>query len=462
MRLLDRHLLQAAAGPFLFGLATFTFLLMIDNLYRYVDMFISKGVPFLMATEVLFLSLGHTLALSIPMSVLFAVLMGVGQLAGDNEITAMKASGISLWKILRPLLAGATIICAGMIAFNHYIYPESNHRLVNRTQEIRHSRPMLEIRAQMFTDISDDMTIYVATKDDLSGRITDIEIIEKEKPGEPGPRVTVARDGRIITDRATGAMKLVLYDGETHEMPDPNDPDRYQVTRFGQHDRLMLGLRRDIEDSKRQTRGDRELNLTALKEASRSHLDRLQESRQHVANLNADMVNWQYRLLDADQRRESGLQQAANPAERGSRLSATRRRLDQTAGQIRAQSSVADQHLRRSQRLMVEYHKKLAIPVACIVFTLLGIPMAIGSRRGGKDVSIGLAMGVFLVYFLCLTQGEKLSDRGMLHPIPAMWTGNALLLAVGLPFFHRTARETAGRPWRLPAPWRRLRRARVS
>ena len=107
MYLIYRHLLTSAAGPFFFGLFVITFLLMIEVLFRYVDLFVSKGVPFLLATKVLALSLGHTFALSVPMAVLIAVLMSVGQLAADHEITAMKASGISLWSVLRPLLFGA-------------------------------------------------------------------------------------------------------------------------------------------------------------------------------------------------------------------------------------------------------------------------------------------------------------------------------------------------------------------
>ena len=110
MYLIYRHLLKSAAGPFFFGWFVITFLLMIDVLFRYVDLFVSKGVPFFLATKVLGLSLGYTFALSIPMAVLIAILMSVGQMATDHEITAMKACGISLWAVLRPLLFGAALI----------------------------------------------------------------------------------------------------------------------------------------------------------------------------------------------------------------------------------------------------------------------------------------------------------------------------------------------------------------
>lgn len=456
MRLLDRHLLRAAVGPFFFGLFTITFLLMIDVLYRYVDMFVSKGVPFAVATKVLILSLGFTLALSVPMSVLIAVLMAVGQLAGDNEITAMKASGVSLWSVLRPLLLGAALIGGGLLAFNHYVYPESNHTLVNLLYNIRRSRPMLEIREQMFTDLENGTTIYVATKDDLTGRITDVSIIEKDREDDLGPRVTMAEWGRMVADRDHNAMLLELHDGEIHDMPDPEEPAKYQVTRFRRHDLRLDDLGREITDTDRKARGDREMNLHDLQAAADRQLARRDDTRRHVANLHSEVVRWQYRLLDQDDRAAIRQRSPANASERRGQALATRRKLEHAASQSRAQTTVDRSHVRRANKYLVEYHKKLAIPFACLVFTLIGVPMAVTTSRSGKSVSISLAVGVFLFYYLCLVGGEKLSDRGLLAPWLAMWSGNILLLVAGVPFFLRSVRETSYLRLRWPAPLRRL------
>ncbi len=187
MYLINRHLLSTATGPFFFGWFVITFLLMIEILFRYVDLFVSKGVPFWMATKVLALSLGHTFALSVPMAVLIAILMGVGQLATDHEITAMKASGIGLWAVLRPLILGAFVISVGLTAYNHYVFPKSNHMLASLLFDINRKKPMLEIREQQWTEMSDHTTIHVVGKDDLTGRIEDVTIFEKEEPGRPLP-----------------------------------------------------------------------------------------------------------------------------------------------------------------------------------------------------------------------------------------------------------------------------------
>ncbi len=448
MYLIYRHLLNTAAGPFFFGWFVITFLLMIDVLFRYVDLFVSKGVPFLMATKVLALSLGHTFALSVPMAVLIAVLMSVGQLAADHEITAMKASGISLWSVLRPLLFGAGAIALGLTAYNHYVFPESNHTLANLLYDINRKKPMLEIREQQFTDMSDRMSIFVSEKDDLTGRIEDVIIFEKEKPGDLSPRVTTAVWGRIVPDHETDSMLIELHDGEIHERPDKEAPDKYQVIRFGQHNLYLENVERDFHESGRQTRGDREMNLKDLMAAAgreREHQDKVMVN---VAGLAEGMLKWQWKLLDPD-RRDEILGNRPTPTEDRERekflegkFRATTLKVDRVIEQSRYQEKIRDSYGVKENRYLVEFHKKFAIPFACIVFALIGVPMAVTSSRSGKGISVSLAIAVYLIYYLFLVGGEKFADRGLLNPFLAMWSANFFLLAVGIPLFLKAVRES--------------------
>jgi lipopolysaccharide export system permease protein len=98
---------------------------------------------------------------------------------------------------------------------------------------------------------------------------------------------------------------------------------------------------------------------------------------------------------------------------------------------------------------MVEFHKKFAIPFACMVFVLLGLPMAVTASRSGKGVSMGVALGVYLVYYLFLVGGEKMADRGRLDPALAMWMANIVLSIFGTFAFVRTVREGS----LLPTGW---------
>jgi len=103
-----------------------------------------------------------------------------------------------------------------------------------------------------------------AKKDDRTGRIEDVTIFEKERPGDLSPRLTIATWGRIVPDHETDSMLIELHDGEIHERPDKNAPDKYQVSRFGQHNLYVENVEEDFHESNRQTRGDREMNLKDL------------------------------------------------------------------------------------------------------------------------------------------------------------------------------------------------------
>jgi len=463
MFLIYRHLLASAAGPFFFGWFVITFMLMIDVLFRYVDLFVSKGVPFLVATRVLGLSLGYTFALSVPMAVLIAILMSVGQLATDHEITAMKACGISLWCILKPILLGATVIAALLVAYNHYIFPHSNHTLTNLLYDINRKKPMLEIREHQFTDLDDRLTIYVGEKDDRTGAIRDVKIFEKEKPGDPSPRLTIATHGRIVPDHATDSMLIELFDGEIHEVPDRDNPSRYNVIRFRRHNMRLLNVERDLRNSERTARNDREMDLTDLRAAAAAEREHQGQIGKRVLESSAALLTKSFRVL-APRLRWSVLGELPTDI---SRQAAFRNRLDQsTLADIRRlgeqathQTHLLESYVAREARYNVEFHKKFAIPFACIVFALLGVPMALTSSRSGKGVSVSLAMAVYFIYYAFLMGGEKLADRGRLSPFIAMWSANFILLGLGVPMFLRAGFEThlrrfswPGRAAHKPAP----------
>jgi lipopolysaccharide export system permease protein len=445
MRLIDRHLLTATAGPFLFGWFVITFLLMIDVLFKYVDLFVSKGVPFVLATRVLGLSLGYTFALSVPMAVLVGVLMGVGQLAADHEITAMKASGLSLWSLTRSLFVAAALICATQVAYNHYVYPRSNHTLVNLLQDIGRQRPMLEIREQQFTELNEELTIFVRRKDDRTGVIGDVTIFEKGQPADPSPRLTIAERGRIIPDHDNDLLRIELEDGEIHEVPATGDPDTYQLTRFRRHNLVVEDMEQDYQVSERTARSDREMDLTALKAAAaveRGHQNRV---RDRVRELTAGVLDHQWRTLAAPGRVElvAAGQELTRPRRQllDSHFRASRQKVERALEQDRYQSRLLESYRTKENKYRVEFHKKFAIPAACLVFVLLGVPMAVAGSRSGRGISVTLALAVFLVYYAFLMGGEKLADRGRVDAIIAMWSANVLLTAIGIPLFARTVRE---------------------
>lgn len=436
MKLVDRHLLGSFVPPFFFGLSVTTFLLMIEVFENYINLFIEKGIRFGVATEILGLSLGHTFALTIPMAVMVGVLMGVGHLAGDQEITALKACGVSLYRITRPLFIAGTLLTVAMIAYNHFVLPHSNHRLRNRLFEVQRLRPTFKIQPNTFVDISDDYTIFVRHKDDQAGTLRDVILYQREGRGDPVPDVIVAETG-VLESVSPGYVSLDLYNGEYHQMPDAEDPLSYSRTRFSKQT-VWVDLELDRGGTRAiHRRGEREMDLTMLANAV-DHQDSLA-----TANRGSAREILSRFLLPLHAETDTTAREALSPQRNA--LDEYRSLLgqaDRTARQLALNAQTTRSYEVRRNRYSVEWHKKFSIPVACIVFVVLGVPLAIVSSRGGKGVSVGLSILAFLVYYLFISLGEKLADRGLLTPWLSMWAPNLVLGAAGALLLQKTVQET--------------------
>lgn len=449
MILLDRHLVRTFVPPFVFGLSVITFLLMIDVLEQYFNLFLEKGIPFAVATEVLFLSLGHTFALSIPMAVLVGTLMSVGHLSADAEITAMKACGVSLWRITRPLLLIGLATAAAMVAYNNYVLPDSNHRLRNLLIDINQLRPTLVVKPNTFAQIDAEHSIFVRSKDDRSGELGDVLLFKRNGRADPTPDVIVAEHGLLQTI-APGRLQLDLYNGEHHRMPEQADASTYHRTDFQRqtfHFALDMG---DGGSRGVRQRGEREMDVPMLATAARGQVALAREARQDAGELLERIAG-------------PALEELQSPPPDfppGRDLSGEYRillnRVDQTARALALKQQVVKSHLVRGNRYRGELHKKFSIPVACIVFVVLGVPLAVVSGRGGRGVSVGFSVLAFLAYYLMLSGGEKLADRGMLPAWAGMWTPNLVLGTIGLFLLHATVQET--RTVSLRWPWKARRR----
>jgi lipopolysaccharide export system permease protein len=445
MPLIPWHLIRMFVPPFFFGLSVTTFLLMIDVLERYINLFLEKGIHFGLATEVLFLSLGHTFALSIPMAVLVGTLMSIGHLASDNEITAMKANGVSLYAISRPLLWTGLFITVAMIAYNNYVLPESNHRLRGLLYDIHQKRPMLDIKENTLVEINDEYTLFMRHKDDVTGRLDDVVLYQREGKGDEAPDAIVAEHGLLRTI-APGRLQLELFNGEFHSMPQPQDPLTYNRTRF-ERQQFIFDLGDAGPAMQINTRGDREMNVSMLEAAIVEERALVDSTRVTLANHIRQVVTPAYA--------EAGPNPPPLSVQR-TPLEEHRAVLSQIERNIRSidlKRSVVRQHELKANKYGVELHKKFSIPVASLVFVLLGVPLAIVTSRGGKGVSMGMSLLTFLVYYLFLTGGEKLSDRGFVSPWVAMWSANIVLGLVGIVLLYQSVQETKIVSLNLRLPW---------
>ncbi|MEJ2721653.1 MAG: LptF/LptG family permease [bacterium] len=477
MLILERYILRNYIGPFLFSISVITFLFIMDFILRYIDLFLNKGVKFHIVLQTFFLSLGHMFALIIPMAVLPATLMTFGNLASENEITAMKASGISLQRMILPGFIFAALLTGGMIFYNNHVLPESNHRLLNLLIDINKKKPTVEIKENQFIDAFEGYKIYVRSKDDKTGRIGDVQIFESDKKGNLIKTIT-AETGTLRYLEKEHVLRFELENAEIHEMPRGSDPSTYRRTVLKTYIKNIKDIDRSLKRSDRSYRGDREMNVEQMRAKIESIRSDIVGVDTKMATLATTQMRGTFRMLDPAARDSALTEKADRPGAKSSspvrgayqarvitaerpagRPSAPPSRISITRKALESQEEIKDSYFRQIDRYRVEIHKKYSIPFACIIFVLIGSPIAIRLGRSGMNMAIGLSILVFLVYYVCLIGGEKLADREILSPVIAMWAPN-ILFGFGAAFLIRSAtREQSAVSWRWRNPLKLLKRA---
>ncbi|HEY2955012.1 MAG TPA: LptF/LptG family permease [Candidatus Eisenbacteria bacterium] len=429
MRILRTYILRLHLVPFLLGFGVVTFILEMDVLFDYLDLVVNRGVAVGVVAQLFLLSLGYIVALSAPCAVLIAALMTFGRLSQDNEITALRASGVNLGTILLGPLAASVALAVGLTLFNNHVLPETNHAFANLLIDIGRMRPTVRLQEGVFIT---DFPGYNLLVQSVNGRTNEMRgvTIYKLNPGG-APTTILARRGTLTYTPDGRTAVLKLRDGEIHEIPtEEGGPRKYRRMVFSTHVIYIPGAGGLLEHSVRDTRGDREMSAQALIEeragvraeyerSVREHVEQLRIAgapQAALESLDPDRQPWRERLGQA----WAALTRREDPLDR---LVAGRPDLRPDVDAWRMER---DGLRRRIAGLSVEIHKKFSLPAACVVFVLLGAPLGMRVRRAGPAVAF-VSIAFFLFYYLCLIGGEELANRLLLPPWLSMWLPNLAL-----------------------------------
>jgi lipopolysaccharide export system permease protein len=434
VHILRTYILRMHLVPFLLGFGVVTFILEMDVLFDYLDLVVNRGVAVGVVAQLFLLSLGYIVALSTPCAVLIAALMTFGRLSQDNEITALRASGVNLASILAVPLAASIALAVGLTLFNNYVLPESNHAFANLLIDIGRMRPTVRLQEGVFIT---DFPGYNLLVRSMNGRTNEMRgiTIYKLNPGVP-PTTIIAKRGTLSYTPDGRTAVLNLRDGEIHEIPSEEGGSRkYRRMVFKTHVIYISGAGGLLEHTMRDTRSDREMSATALLEeraktrvqydqAVALRLERLRlmgASPEVLEALAPERLPWRERLRLG----WMSLVLRRDPLERQlDDLPAARADLEMWHAEREAL-------LRRAAGLTVEIHKKFSLPTACVVFVLLGAPLGMRVRRAGPAVAF-VSIAFFLFYYLCLVGGEEMANRLLLPPWLAMWLPNLALGGWGI------------------------------
>lgn len=217
MKILNKYVLKEHAGPLTFAAAALTSLLLLNYIAKNIGQLVGKGLPWTVIAEFIGLSVPFTVAMTLPMAVLVGVLYAFSRLAAENEITALKASGVSLSRVLVPVVIGATGITIAMILFNDQVLPRANHRLRTLQGDIARKKPTFALRARVLNEVSPGKLFLIANHLDAgTNRMKEVVIYDL---GDPVKERTIYADSGLMAMIAeTGDLEMTLFDGNMEEV----------------------------------------------------------------------------------------------------------------------------------------------------------------------------------------------------------------------------------------------------
>ena len=283
MRLLSRYLLRQLAGPFVFALAALTSLMLLSQIAKKFGALVGKGLPWAVIAEVFALSIPFIVAMTLPMAVLLAVLYAFSHLAADNEITAMRASGISVYQVLVPVLAWGVFMSALNFAFVDQVLPRSNARLRNLLIDIGRKKPTFELREQVINEVPPSQYFLRANRiDAATGWLREVTIYDVGN--DASRRIIYADSGLMAYAEGQTDLSLHLFDGSIHQYR-PSEPENFQLTYFKVNDIRVRNVFDELErNTTESVRGDREMStcemLAVIRDADRERAEALRDRRE--------------------------------------------------------------------------------------------------------------------------------------------------------------------------------------
>lgn len=432
--ILLRYILKSHFVPFLFSAITLMGIFLLQFLMKFADRLVGKGLDNWIIFQLIAYNLAWMVVLVIPMSVLIASLMAFGGMSQNNEITILKASGISLYKMIGGPFVASIGVAYLLILFNNDVLPDANHQAKILMSDISQKKPTLSLEPGVFSQEIDNYALLAREIDAETNNLYNVTIYDYALTSKVN--IVTAKKGKIYFSENQSKLVMDLSEGEIHES-DASGTNLYRKLSFKKHRLLLNGEQFSFQQTSpgSSQRGDRELSAADMQ----TRVDSLvlmkagydtsyfeQVSRYFFGDPYIKNSNPRTAIRKLDAFAFSEAIEKARSAKNAITSSYTR---------ITFINNEIDSYL-------VEINKKYSIPVACIVFILLGAPLGVMTRKGGFGMAASVSLFFFLIYWAFLIGGEKLADRGIITPFWGMWAANILVGLLGVFLTTRSVKET--------------------
>lgn len=445
---LDKLVIKAFVGPFVAVFFLTLLVLVMQFFWLWIDDFVGKGLSTGVIFEFIWYQSAVLVPLALPLAVLLSSLMTFGNLGESFELVAVKSSGISLLRFMRPIFLVSMIICGIAFLFSNFIIPVAVLKSQTMLADIVWAKPAFDIKEGVFYDKIDGFAIKIGKKE-ADSIVKDIIIYEKG-PNNLQDNFIIARDGIMRTTTNRRFLEFNLKNGWRYQERGDRFDSTTEFIRIGfkeytkQFDLSTLGLQERTSD----TTNRYNQRMQSMRQLSKAIDSIANESADFASKMKQNI----YSLFGFSQFMDSNYVKPKKvsdslPGRKGrikrfedlipeNALSAVNQKASTIVSSIGLNSEILSSEFMLKQRDLrlhkIEWHKKITLSIACLVLFLIGAPLGSIIRKGGLGTPLVFAVFLFMFYFFFNTTGEKYVKENVMTAFGGMWMATITLIPVGI------------------------------
>lgn len=460
-KIVDKYILRTFIPLFVMSFAVCWFIVVMQFLWRYIDELVGKGLSGFMLLKIIFYAALSFIPMSLPLGILLASLMTLGNLGERLELLALKASGIRLYRIIRPIMLLVLAMACGLFYFQNDLMIRAQVRMWTLVITAKYAAPEMEITPGVFYTGIPGYSLYAKDRDAGTGLMHRMMVYDMSR-GYLNPRIIRADSGRLVMDKSKKFLVLKLYQGQSFEniqtqsYNTSTDAVPYMLPHFdysetfipfdanikmqdeGELSSMYVGknlhqLQRSI-DSIRPILDSTRLSYAQVVGAS------LMESHYGTSSYayqdSATRAQEQVRLAHLEQQtRHSKAEDTSltfTPQDSLQAISMARDKADRVKEEASLYIDTDDAQFYQFRTLHQEWHRKFTFPVSCLIFALIGSSLGAIVRRGGIGMPIIISIFFFVVYFIIDSFGTNMLRNESIPIWLGMWLSNIVLFPVGI------------------------------
>lgn len=459
MKKLDVYILKSFLGLFIFTFVICMFILLMQFLWMHINDLVGKGVEISVLAEFFLYACISVVPLSLPLAILLASLMTFGNLGEYFELTAMKAAGIPLFRIMRPLAIAISFVCVGAFFFSNYVLPVGQTKLWTLIFSLRQKSPEFDIPVGEFYDGINGYQLYVREKDNERKLLKNLMIYDFSE-GFDNATVMLADSGKVFFTEDKKYLILQLYKGESFEnlkretgVSPTNIPYRRETfetkklliefdSEFNRYDDNLLKdqhVSKDIVQLQQSIDSVTELKIRRAEEQGIEYIAHNYFGRERTAGMVMQPTSADDKQKYDPLKEYQNLSSVKKYKALKSARDETKRKLDK----VKYNRLMLNDHIMYIHRHEIEWHRKFTLSFACLIFFFIGAPLGAIVRKGGLGAPVVISVIMFIVYYMIDNTGYKMAREGLWTAFEGMWLSSAVLLPIGIFLTYKAATDSA-------------------